>query len=261
LTRHLVRNEAAKLFTSTYDNFIQTAGIRDGASHCAKILSVFYDNLDTASDPNDPEVIIKIDISNAFNTTCRVLTLDFLSGHASRDYACGLKRGDAIESTCEPLSKKNGYFHVMRTCDAKLRCFDWDGQVHLAKGKTGEQQVDPFERLVFNLTTLHYGDVRSQVDPFSDIADVLRHIIKNVSDRLSRNIQARYPVTQWEFFFFGNRFLRKPQKGQMSDGTSGDTTTFVQMQEIKRAFRALPFVTKLSPVRAHNGHGDGLVKV
>jgi hypothetical protein len=42
-----VRNEAAKLFTSTYDNFIQTAGIRDGASHCAKILSFFYDNLDT----------------------------------------------------------------------------------------------------------------------------------------------------------------------------------------------------------------------
>jgi hypothetical protein len=46
-----VRNEAAKLFTSTYDNFIQTAGIRDGASHCAKILSGFYDNLGTTSDP------------------------------------------------------------------------------------------------------------------------------------------------------------------------------------------------------------------
>jgi hypothetical protein len=44
-----VRNEAAKLFTSTYDNFIQTAGFRD-ASHCVKILLVFYDNLDT-SDP------------------------------------------------------------------------------------------------------------------------------------------------------------------------------------------------------------------
>jgi hypothetical protein len=84
-----VRNAAAKLFTSTYDNFFQTAGIRDGASHCAKVLSVFYDNLDT-SDPNDPEVIIKIDISNAFNTTCRALTLDVLSGRASRDYACGM---------------------------------------------------------------------------------------------------------------------------------------------------------------------------
>jgi hypothetical protein len=57
-----IRNEAAKLFTSSYDNFIQTAGIRDGASHYAKILSVLYDNLDT-SDPNDPDVIIKIDAS------------------------------------------------------------------------------------------------------------------------------------------------------------------------------------------------------
>jgi hypothetical protein len=95
-----VRNEAAKVFTSTYDTFIQTAGIRDGASNCAKILSVFYDNLDT-SDP-DPEVIIKIDISNAFNTTCRALTLDVLSGRSSRDYACGLKQGDGIP-TCENL--------------------------------------------------------------------------------------------------------------------------------------------------------------
>jgi hypothetical protein len=48
--------------------------------HCAKILSGFYDNLDTTS---DPEVITsgsEIDISNAFNTTCRALTLDVLSG-------------------------------------------------------------------------------------------------------------------------------------------------------------------------------------
>ena len=73
-----VRNEAAKIFTSTYDNFIQTAGIRDGASHCAKILSTFYDSLDT-TDLNDPEVIIKIGISNAFNSTCRALTLDIIS--------------------------------------------------------------------------------------------------------------------------------------------------------------------------------------
>ena len=123
------------LFTSTYDNFIQTAGIRNGASHCAKILSVFYDNLDT-SDHNDPEVIIQIHISNAFNSTCRALTLDVLSGRASRDYACDLKRGDAIP-TCEHLSNLFGYFKAMRTCHAKLRYFDWHGQVHLAKGKTG----------------------------------------------------------------------------------------------------------------------------
>ena len=115
-----VRNETTKLFTSTYDNFIQTTGIRDGTSYCGKILSVF-DSLDT-SDPNhDPEVIIKIDISNVFNTTCRVLTLDVLSGH--RDYACDVKRGDAI-ATCETLSDLFGYFHTIHTCHVNQRYFD-----------------------------------------------------------------------------------------------------------------------------------------
>ena len=63
-----VRNEVAKLFTSTYDNFIQTTGIRDGVSHYVKILSIFYDRLDT-TDLNEPEVIIKIDMSNTFNSS------------------------------------------------------------------------------------------------------------------------------------------------------------------------------------------------
>ena len=48
-----------------------------------------------------------------------------------------------------------GYFNDIRTCHAKLRYFDWDGQVHLAKGKTGGHQGDPLEMIVFNLTTLH----------------------------------------------------------------------------------------------------------
>jgi len=148
-----IRNEAAKLFTSSYDNFIQTAGIRDGASHCAKILSVFYDNLDT-SDSNDPDVIIKIDVSNAFNTTDRALTLDMISGRASRDYACGIKEGDVI-GTVDSLTNLFGYFKAMRGCHSKLRYFDWDGQVHLAKGKTGGQQGDPLEMLIFNLTIHH----------------------------------------------------------------------------------------------------------
>ncbi len=118
------RNEAAKFFTSTYDNFIQTAGIRDGASHCAKMLSVFYDNLDT-SDPNDPDVIIKIDVSNAFNTTDRALTLDMISGRASRDYTCGLKRGHIVP-TVDTLTNLFGYFKAKRTCHSNLRHFGMD---------------------------------------------------------------------------------------------------------------------------------------
>jgi hypothetical protein len=117
-----IRKEAAKLFTSTYDNFIQTAGIRDGVSHCAKILSCFYANLDT-TDTSDPDVIIKVDIANAFNTTNRALTLDVIGGRASRDYACGLKKGDVIPSI-DTLTTLFGYFKGMRTCHAKLRYFE-----------------------------------------------------------------------------------------------------------------------------------------
>jgi hypothetical protein len=43
----------------------------------------------------------------------------------------------------------------MRGCHNKLRYFDWHGQVHLAKGKTGGQEGDPLEMLIFNLTIHH----------------------------------------------------------------------------------------------------------
>jgi hypothetical protein len=89
------------------------------------------------SDPNDPEVIIKIDVSNAFNTTCRAL-----------------KHGEAIPA-CENLSNLFAYFKAMRTCHTKLRYFDWDEQVQLVKVKTGGQQGDPLEMLMFKLTMHH----------------------------------------------------------------------------------------------------------
>ena len=56
-----------------------------------------------------------------------------------------------------------GYFKAMCVRHAKLRYFDWDGQVHLAKGKTGGHQGDPLEMLVFNLTIHHlWGRVLSK---------------------------------------------------------------------------------------------------
>ncbi len=79
----------------------------------------FYDNLDI-SEPTDPEVIIKIDVVNVFNSTDRDLTLDVLSGHVSRDYACDLKTGDVIP-TCDNLSTLFDYFKTIRTCEAKLK--------------------------------------------------------------------------------------------------------------------------------------------
>jgi hypothetical protein len=79
-----------------------------------------------------------------------VLTLVALCG----DYACGLKEGQAIP-TCDNLTNLFGYFKAMRTYHARLRCFEWDGQVHLTKGKTGGQQGDPLWMLIFNLTIHH----------------------------------------------------------------------------------------------------------
>ena len=55
---------------------------------------------------------IQIDVANAFNSTNRGLTLDVLNGRASRDYACGLKKGDVIP-TCDSLSNLFGYFKAI----------------------------------------------------------------------------------------------------------------------------------------------------
>ncbi len=81
-------------------------------------------------------------------------TLDVLNGRVSWDYACGLKIGDVIP-ICDNLSNLFGYFKVIRTCEMKIRYFDWDGQVHIDKGKTGGQQGDPLEMLIFYLTVHH----------------------------------------------------------------------------------------------------------
>jgi hypothetical protein len=65
------------------------------------------------SDPSDPDVIIKLDISIVFNVLCRRLTLDVLGGKAGKascDCACGLKEGDNIETVCEELRNMFEYF-------------------------------------------------------------------------------------------------------------------------------------------------------
>jgi hypothetical protein len=107
------------------------------------------------SDPSDPDVIIKLDISNAFNVLCRRLTLDVLGGKASYDYACGLQEGDNIETVCEELRTMFQYFKAMRTTKSHLCYFDFCGNVLDTWGKTSGQQGDPLEMIVFCLTIHH----------------------------------------------------------------------------------------------------------
>ena len=80
------------------------------------------------SDPSDPDVIIKLDISNGFNALCRQLTLDVLGGQASSDYACALKEGDNVDTCCGELRNLFEYFRAMRTTKY-LRYFDYCGNV------------------------------------------------------------------------------------------------------------------------------------
>ncbi len=56
------------------------------------------------------------------------------------------------------LTNLFGYFKSMDRYHSKLRYFDWDGQLHLTKGKTGGQEGDPLEMLIFNLTIHHLWD-------------------------------------------------------------------------------------------------------
>jgi hypothetical protein len=76
-----MRGDAAKIFTSTYRRRISSrlqASPMVPPTAPVFFFGVMYDNL--TPDPNDPEVLIKIDITNAFNTMCRFLTIDCVSG-------------------------------------------------------------------------------------------------------------------------------------------------------------------------------------
>jgi hypothetical protein len=99
--------------------------------------------------------------------------------------------------TRENLSNLFGYFKAMRTCHAKLGYFDLDGQVHLDKGKTGGQQGDPLEMLIFYLTVHHlwgrvlanfqearaiaYGDdgyIKAKLIVAHQVLAELKHVLK-----------------------------------------------------------------------------------
>jgi hypothetical protein len=142
---------------SKYPNFKQLALSQDDVSHCLCFLNVTY--LDPAftstEDAEDPMVIMKIDISNAFGSLCARLVLDVLSGKASRDYTCGIKVDEDFETVVHELRTYFGFFKLARTCESILRFYSYDGATNYLKCKTGGLQDDPPEFMVFCLVTLH----------------------------------------------------------------------------------------------------------
>ena len=95
LINAFIKKDANKYFTETFPNFIQTAGSVDGATVCAKLVSMIHD-LPLVSE--DPTIICQIDFANAFQTPNRQLgTNDCILGRASREYDGGrVKIGDNL---------------------------------------------------------------------------------------------------------------------------------------------------------------------
>ncbi len=105
---------AAKTCIDTYTNFKQLSLSKDGASQCLYFLNAAYSDpaFTSAEDAEDPMVINKLDISNAFGSLCARLVLDVLSGKASRDYECGIKVDEDFETAVHELS----VFWIFQAC-------------------------------------------------------------------------------------------------------------------------------------------------
>jgi hypothetical protein len=84
-----VKEDASIFFTEEFPNFIQCAGSVDGASVCAKLVSMIHDQ---PLESEDPTIICQIDFANAFQTPNRQLgTNDCILGIASRTYGIFLR--------------------------------------------------------------------------------------------------------------------------------------------------------------------------
>ena len=87
---------------------------KDGVSHCLYFLNEAYSDPTFTSTEvaEDPMVIIKLDISNAFGSLCARLVLDVLSVKDSCDYECVIKVDEDFETTVHELRTYFGFFKL-----------------------------------------------------------------------------------------------------------------------------------------------------
>ena len=94
-----------------YDNFLQFAGQKDGATRCAQIVQLLVAN-HFDHDVSDPLVAVQLDASesNAFCSVSRQPQSNVVSGKASRPYDNGrVQVGDKLPRP-RTLDKCWGYF-------------------------------------------------------------------------------------------------------------------------------------------------------
>jgi len=147
-----VNSEVANFLMSTYDNFLQFACQKDGATRCAQITQLIASNGEV-HDVDNPLVVMQLDIINAFCSIRRQAQFDVLAERASTSYDNGKVRdGDMIP--CAPSLRKYWcYFQSMQGRSAStLRFSDHRGQPHHLTCSKGGQQGDGFETVRFAVT-------------------------------------------------------------------------------------------------------------
>jgi len=105
-----VNSDVANFLMSTYDNFLQFACQKNGATRCAQITQLITSNWEV-HDADNPLVVMQIDIINAFCSIRRQAQFDVLAKRASTSYDNGhVRDGDMIP--CAPSLRKYWvYFH------------------------------------------------------------------------------------------------------------------------------------------------------
>jgi len=121
-----------------YDNFLQFACQKDGATRCAQITQLLASHWEVY-DVDDPLVVMQHDIINAFCSVSRQAQFDVLAEIASIScYNENVRDGDMIP--CAPSLRKSwAYFQTMQNVTSTLRCNDHRGQPHYLPCSKGGQ--------------------------------------------------------------------------------------------------------------------------
>jgi len=135
---------------SQYNNFMQFAGQKDGATRCAQIVQLMLvDHVD--HDVSDPLVAVQLDVFNAFCSVSKQPQFDVLAGRASRSYDDGrVQVGDELPRP-RTLDKYWGYFLSMQGNDSTMRFSDNHWVTHHLPCSKGGHQGDGLETICFDV--------------------------------------------------------------------------------------------------------------
>jgi len=134
-----------------YDDFLQFAGQKDGATRCAQIVQLLLVN-HVDHDVSDPLVAVQLDASNALCSVSRQPQFDVLSGKASRTYDDGKVQVGAELPRPPTLDKYWGYFLSMQGNASTLRFSDNQRVTHHLPCSKGVRQGDGLETIRFAVT-------------------------------------------------------------------------------------------------------------